>query len=307
VRQAVVLGALAALLLVLPAAARTVDDDVTVRVGQTVRLKTFFAKDRKYTIVMSGLVTLTLKDGTGKQIYDPFHGMQGPNCEQSGVGVYLQIKDSRGDTINASDAYKPPVYTVPCRSDHRYEFQLNDAYPPSWDIAGAADAYIPLEPDPRYWTASGSFSLIVRPAQPRRDVVFKARGKKETTESARDALLADVTLSGAGRIRDVDGDAQATGLFKVTLVWLTREDTQLTLAPTGKWRYNASRQAVLGPLKVVRSSDGTCLKKTGMRMTLSKLSGLAAVGLSGCNGLSKAFWTYKRSDLTLIVDEVRVG
>jgi hypothetical protein len=157
------------------------------------------------------------------------------------------------------------------------------------------------------WTASGSFHLVVRPAETRRDVVFKVGAKKESVASAKDPLLADVKLSGRGRIWDGEGAGTTVGLFQVTLVWLTRDDTSLTLKPTGDWRYNASRRAVLGPVRVVRSSDGTCLKKSGMRMSLGKLAGLASLTLSGCNGLTKAFWTYKRSDLTLSVEERRVG
>jgi hypothetical protein len=195
-------------LLALPASAGRQTETVTVKVGQTIPLKTVFDKKTTYTIVVSGLVKLRLNDGSGAEWYDPFHGAQGPNCEQSGVGVYLQIKDARGATINASDAYKPPVYTIPCRSDHRYSFPLNDAYPPAWDIQGKAQAYIPLQPDPAYWTASGSFKLTIEPAEPEPVAVirFGVNAKEEknavataflegrglmTTDQIKEGALAD--------------------------------------------------------------------------------------------------------------------
>jgi hypothetical protein len=202
VRRGVVLGSLLALVLVLPASARQqAGETVTVKVGQTVPLKTVFDKKTTYTVVVSGQVTMRLNDGSGTPTYyDPFHGAQGPNCEKSGVGVYLQIKDPRGDTINASDAYRPPVYTIPCRRDHRYTFQLNDAYPPSWDIHGKAKAYIPLQPDPAYWTASGSFKLTIEaePPEPVATIIWGVHARKKK------GVLAQAHLNGRGLMETLE-------------------------------------------------------------------------------------------------------
>jgi hypothetical protein len=174
VKRGVVLWSLLALVLVLPASARVANDTVTVKVGQPVPLKTVFDKKKTYTIVMSGLITFTLKNGTGKQIYDPFHGMQGANCESAGPSVYLQIKDAAGRLIDYSDADKPP-----CRSDHRYVFQVNDGVLPQ--LVGKATAYIPLQPDLTYWTVSGSFKLVVEeePPEPVASIIWGVRAKKK--------------------------------------------------------------------------------------------------------------------------------
>jgi hypothetical protein len=291
-----------ALLVVLPAAARQLDDDVTVKVGQTVRLKTFFNRDRKYTIVMSGVVTLTPRSTGPTVFYDPFYASASSSvCPSTSPSVFLQIKDAHANVIDFSTAGRPR-----CRPDHRYEFQVNDAYPPAYDLDGGANAYVALDPGST-WTASGSFSLVVRSAEPRRDVVFKVRAKKEFVVSVKDPLLADVRLSGTGRIADLDGARTTSGLFQATLAWLTRDDTLLTLKPTGTWRYNSGRRAVQGPVRVVRSSDGTCLKKSGLTMTVNKLAGSASLTLNECNGLTKAYWSVKKSDLSLSVEERRLG
>ena len=110
-RYGVALTVVVGLLLALPAAARQQAETVTVKVGQTVPLKTVFDKKTTYTIVMSGLVTLTLNDGSGKETYDPFHGAQAQSCQNDGggQGVNLQIKDKNGDAIEISDADRKSV------------------------------------------------------------------------------------------------------------------------------------------------------------------------------------------------------
>jgi hypothetical protein len=201
-----------AFVLALPAAARLADDNVTVKVGQTVPLKTVFDKKRTYTIVMSGLITRTLIDGVGKIVYDPFHGAQGENCQNAGPSVYFQIKDARGGLIDYADAGRPR-----CRSDHRYVFQVNDAYPPIWDLEGAAKAYITLGEAPG-WTTSGSFKLSIEaePPKPVAIVIFGANAKK------RKGLVGAAQLTGRGRLETTEikegGLADTARLFPVETV-----------------------------------------------------------------------------------------
>jgi hypothetical protein len=187
-RYGVALGLVVGLLAVPASAGQQAGaETVTVKVGQTIPLKTVFDKKTTYTIVMSGLVTLTLKDGTGKQIYDPFHGMQGTNCELNGPGVYLQIKDAAARLIDFSDADKPR-----CRSDHRYVFEINDGALPQ--LVGKATTYIPLQPDLTYWTVSGSFKLTIEPAEPEpvAVVLFGVKAREDK------GLVATASLDGRG-------------------------------------------------------------------------------------------------------------
>ena len=112
---------------------------------------------------MSGLITLTLKESgpvpqhtTLRRRTDELHQLRPQRL--------LQIKDASGNLIDFAGAGKSL-----CRNDHRYEFLVNDAYPPAWELHGKATAYITLQPGPRYWTVSGSFTLTVRgAAAPRR-------------------------------------------------------------------------------------------------------------------------------------------
>lgn len=308
-RHGVALAVAVGLVITLPAAAREQAETKTVRVGQTVPLSTVFDKKTTYTIVMSGLVTLTRNDGGEKWTYDPFHGVQAQSCQNDGGGqaVNLQIKDKDGPVISVSDAYKPPLYRVPCRPDHRYEFQVNDG-PVVSDLDGKATAYIPLQPDPRYWTASGSFRLQIKPlADPRRDVEFTVRATKEVSASARDELLADVRLSGSGRIVDLDGARQARGRLLLTVVWLTRDDTELTLKPIGSWRYNQKQESVGGSLQVVKSSERACRNRQ-MAITLGRTKKQRAyvrmADPSGCSGGKLIAWLEPESEVDLTIQEV---
>jgi hypothetical protein len=308
-RYVVALAVVAGLLVALPAAARQQAETVTVKVGQTVPLKTVFDKKKTYTIVMSGLVTLTLNDGGGKETYDPFHGAQAENCQNAGPGsVYLQIKDKNGPAISASHAYKPPLYRVPCRLDHRYEFQVNDG-PAVSDLEGSATAYIPLQPDPRYWTASGSFKLqITEP--PRRDVILKVLAFDERFASKSDPLLADARLAGAGRIVDLDGDRDVRGVFALKLIWLERADTQLTLRPVspGTWGYNRKKRSVFGLLEVVKANDKICQVGGQWNLALRQgASDAAVLQPRRCSGIPGQFtWTEPSSTVAATVKEVKV-
>jgi hypothetical protein len=320
------------LLLALPASARQQAETVTVTVGQAVPLKTVFDKKTTYTITVSGLVTLTLKNGTGKQVYDPFHGMQGTNCEQSGVGVYLQIKDPRGDTINASDAYKPPVYTIPCRKDHRYEFQLNDAYPPGWDIQGKAAAYIPLRPDPTYWTVSGSFKLTIEaePPEPVASIIWGVRAKKKK------GLLGLAHLNGRGlmltteikegglgsRARLMPKEALNGALPEVEYTYEGVRSRRIVLAITsgdltvvGDIGSEGERRAVRLVAEVVDSNMPGCPERTktrrGARGTITLVyyprgapSSFASTFLDLPCGVDES-WNDDDSDATIRIDRVR--
>lgn len=309
-RYGVALTVIAWLLIAVPAAARQQAETVTVRVGQTVPLKTIFNKKQTYTFVVSGLITRTLNDGSSTIVYDPFHGMQAANCQNAGLGVYLQIKDARGDTINASDAYRPPVYTIPCRKDHRYEFTLNDAYPPAWDINGRATAYIALGEAPG-WTTSGSFTLRIK-SPPRRDVIVKVLAADERAASKQDPLLADARLLGAGRIRNLDGDKEVTGAFALRLLWVDRDDTELTLMPVNEeaWRFNKKKRSVFGVVSVVKSNDPSCRKGYEWLLALRQgASDQAAIQMkSKCAGLPpNLVWTQPTSTIAVTVREALVN
>jgi hypothetical protein len=312
-RYGVALG-LAVGLLAVPASARQQTETVTLKVGQTTPLKTSFNKSTKYTITVSGLVTLTPTAACVNCVastYDPFHGVQAKNCENNGGGVAVnfQINDPRGPTINASDAYKPPVYTIPCRKDHTYVFQLNDAYPPSWDINGKASAYIPLEPDPTYWTASGSFKLSIEPDRARRDVILKVLATDERSASKVDPLLADARFVGSGRIVDLDSDEpEVRGVFALKLMWVERDDTELTLKPVKLVLYNKKKRSVFVLLEVVKSNDRTC--KIGFQWNFAMRQGAsdqAALQSRGCNTAPTNFlWSEPRSAIATTVKEVEV-
>jgi len=155
-RRGVAVAVTIGLVLVAPAAARQQDDTVTVRVGQTVPLKTFFMKREKYTVVMSGLVTVK---ATGfKFTYDPFYGFV-TSCPGKDVrpAQNFQITDEHGGILDPDAAGRPA-----CRADHHYEFQVNGRAIP--DLFGRATAKIvSTVPTPGY-THSGSFTLQIRPA-----------------------------------------------------------------------------------------------------------------------------------------------
>jgi hypothetical protein len=314
-RRKLFLASLLALTLVLPAAARQqFGETVTLKVGQTVPLKTAFDKETTYTIIVSGLVTLSPTAACVNctpSTYDPFHGVQAQNCEKDGggVGVNFQIKDRRGDTINASDAYKPPVYTIPCRKDHTYAFQLNDAYPPSWDIDGRAIAYIPLRPDPTYWTASGSFKLQIKEGlPPRLDVNFYVAAKKELVASD-DPKLADALLRGSGTIVDIDGDTQPRGKLSLTLVWLLRDDARIVLRPTDeRWRYDKAKRSLFGYFEVVKSDEPTCERGAQWAVLLvrGRTNDAAVLRASQCKGLTKLVWREPSSAVITKIIESKV-
>lgn len=194
-RRGVFLALVCACIVAIPAAgASTQAETVTLKVGQTVPLKTVFDKTKRYRIVMSGLVTMTLKEGNQTLVYDPFYGAQDANCTNSGASVHLQIKDAAGNLIDFAGAGKPP-----CRKDHRYEFLVNDSYPPGWELHGKATSYITLQPDPKFWTVGGAFTLRVEeePAEPVAVVIFGARSNKK-------GLLANTSLTGRGVMDTTD-------------------------------------------------------------------------------------------------------
>jgi hypothetical protein len=302
VRRGVFLGSVLALVLALPAAARVQDETVTLKVGQTVPLKTVFDKKKTYTIVMSGLVTRTLNAGGGKVAYDPFHGAQGANCENAGPGVYLQIQDARGLLIDYNDAGRPP-----CRTDHRYEFQVNDG-PVVSDLVGKAKAYITLGEAPG-WTTSGSFTLKIK-EPPRRDVILKVLAFDERFASKQDPLLADARLAGAGRIVDLDGDTDVRGVFALRLMWIERDDAELTLKPVlpNLWRYNKKKRSIFGILEVVKASDKICQVGGQWNFVLRQgASDAAVLQPRRCSGIPGQFtWTEPSSTVAATVKEVKV-
>jgi hypothetical protein len=154
-RLGVALAVSIGLVIAVPAAARQQDDSVTVRVGQTVRLTTVFDKKTKYTVVMSGLVTVTAPGF--KFTYDPFYGFV-ESCPGKDVrpAQNLQITDEHGGILDPAAAGRPA-----CRSDHRYEFQINEGLLP--DLVGRATARITSTvPTPGY-THRGSFTLQIKP------------------------------------------------------------------------------------------------------------------------------------------------
>ena len=299
-RRASVLVLGLALIVTLPAAARPQDETVTLRIGQTVPLETVFDKTEKATIVMSGLITRTTTGLT--YIFDPFYG-NAANCQKAGPGVNLQIEDEAGRLIDFADAGRPR-----CRPDHRYEFVVNENYPRYWHLHGEAKAYIPGQVKTPGWTDSGSFTLQIKGGTSgRRDVRFTVEAKKELV-TLNDPLLADVRLSGTGRMNDLDGASTARGLFHLTLVWLTREDTHLLLRPEGKWTYSKSAKMVSGGLRVTRSSDGSCLKgRAPNAISLLGRKRQAHVNMGLCAGFTFLRWREPKSEVEVSVKEVRAG
>jgi len=306
VRYGVALVVVAGLLVALPAAARQQAETVTLKVGQTVSLKTVFDKKKTYTIVMSGLITRILNDGTGKIVYDPFHGAQGASCENAGAGVYLQIQDARGSLgIDYKGAGSPR-----CRTDHRYEFEVNDG-PVVSDLVGKAKAYITLGDAPG-WTTSGSFTLQIKEPT-RRDVILKVLAFDERFASKKDPLLADARLGGAGRIVDLDDyeGRDVRGVFALKLIWIERDDTELTLTPVipSEWRHNKKKRSIFGLLEVVKASDGIC--KVGGQWNFALRQGASDAAIlqpRRCSGIPSQFtWTEPSSTIAATVKEVRVS
>jgi hypothetical protein len=303
VRHGVALAVVVGLLIALPAEARQQGETTTVTVGQTVPLKTVFDKQQTYTIVMSGVVTLTLTATGATETYDAFHIYSG-NCESPGRGVYLQIKDAHGNLIDDSDAGRPP-----CRSDHRYEFEVNEA--PAWDLDGKAVAYIPLRAAPG-WTASGSFTLKIEKEEVgRRDVIFKVLAKKEARASKTDEFLADARLGGAGRIVGIyGGGSLGRGVLSLTLVWLLRDDAHLVLRPEGIWLYHRKKKGVFGHATVVKSDEPKCRKGSDVSIALLELPRSVAQVASrapGCSALYDALlWKESASTIAVSVKEVQV-
>lgn len=290
------------LLVALPAAARVHDEAVTLVAGEAVPLKTLFKSDAPYRVTVRGVITLTVSNVP--ITIDPLFSFTGA-CQNASARVGVRLLNVQGvDVFSPFSAVPAPK----CCSDHTYTFTLNGPTPRT----GVLDGRITAKNDitvkaARGDTASGAFKLqITSLADPRRDVRFKVVAKKESRASAKDPLLADVRLSGAGRIADLDGARTARGLFQLTLVWLTRDDTLLTVKPTGTWRCIKDKRAVYGPVRVVKSS-GTCLKPRRMILTLTKRRGTASLSLNDCNGLDRAQWLPKPSDIALSVQEVRVG
>jgi hypothetical protein len=263
VRHGVFLALVLALVAAVPAAAVSEEETVTLRLGETKRLQSIFDKEKKVTLVVSGVITREFGGGL-TQSYDPFHGYTG-NCQNAGAGVYLQIEDAHGKGIDYNGAGRPP-----CRSDHRYEFTINDS-PPAWDLDGKATASITLRASEGV-TTSGSFTLRVIGASKRRDLVFKVLAKKELQASKADLFLADVKLGGAGRIVDLDsGDpvTEARGVLSLTFEWTNRDDTHLTLRPN-QGSYRAGKRRAFVSMRVLSSSEPKCPKGTFFQMVLDQ-------------------------------------
>ena len=155
-RRGVALAVLLGLAVAVPAAARQQDDNVMLKVGQKVPLTTVFDKKTKYTITVSGQITVT---ATGYNFtYDPFFGYVA-SCPGKDVrpAQNFQITDEHGGILDPAAAGRPS-----CHSDHRYEFLINGRTFP--DLVGRATASIAaLAPTPGY-TYSGSFTLQIKPA-----------------------------------------------------------------------------------------------------------------------------------------------
>jgi hypothetical protein len=263
------------LLVALPAAARQQAETVTVKVGETVPLTTVFDKKKTYTIVMSGLVTMTLKVGNLTQVYDPFYGAADANCTNSGPSVYLQIKDASGNLIDHGAANNPT-----CRNDHRYEFVVNDRYPPAWDLHGKATAYITLQPNPRDWTVSGSFKLQieVEPTQPAAVIRFVVNANEKRN------VVARAHLNGRGVMEAPEitegGLADRARLVPVTT--FTGVTPELTFVREGLRDRRVVVEATSGEL-TMQGAAGSADERFSLRLNVE----VVASNVSSCPERSK--------------------
>ncbi len=239
-------------------------------------LKTVFDKKKTYTVVMSGLLTMTLKEGGLTHTYDPFHGAEDANCTNSGPSVYLQIKDASGNLIDYSTAGKPP-----CRKNHRYKFVVNDAYPPAWDLHGKATAYITLQPNPRDWTVSGSFKLTVE-AGPRgargRHSLCRQRRREERASSLPRICTAGASME-TPELRE-GGFADTARLVPVTT--LTGVTPELTYVREGLRDRRVVVEATSGQLSI-QGAPGSADERFSVRLNVE----VVASNVPSCPAASK--------------------